>query len=471
MKMPKTRRFDGLPLVRAHMDALLHRGTDRYGPRHSPAWVASLDLRTGSYPTNAPHAPLGQRVYRDIDTPFGSSLYWDQPLLVTAYNLSRMTGDASYATAADAYLLDFVAHCTGDTGLFQWGNHLYYDVFKDEVAAFHGGPHEMRPIPPAWEPFLRLAPEQTVKHMRAAAQRHVFDRQTGGFNRHDDGRPGCAFLESGGILVEMLTWLGVHTRDTAAFDLAERVAEFSYRHRNPTTGLVENNPTTTRWDKWVCTTEIGLWAGSLLRASDLARRPGLAKMARDSVAAYLAHGYDEKTQRYFGQLNVCDGQPPNIDPEACPGRDLFYQPARYSDPWNAFFPTHDYPLALAQTCVELHQRFRDPLFEEGIERWATVLRMTPPPKRTGQGHGEYAELYGRAIHFLASAARATGNETYAEQAVAMAQTAKDRLFNGEMFRSHAGEERIDAVDGLGFLLLALLTLHSGQPTQGMGFGF
>ena len=63
-----------------------------------------------------------------------------------------------------------------------------------------------------------------------------FDADTGGFNRHADGKAGCAFLESGGILVEALAWLYARTGETALLEAADRIAGYSYRHRDPVDG-------------------------------------------------------------------------------------------------------------------------------------------------------------------------------------------------------------------------------------------
>lgn len=463
--------LDYLAIVRAHLEAVIADGTDRYGTRVSPAWVASLDTNTRAYPTDAPHARVGQRVYRDIDTPFGSTIYWDQPALAAAHAMSRVTGDDRFARAADAYVRDFLETCIAENGLFEWGNHIYYDVFSDKVVRFHGGPHELRPIPPAWDLFWRISPQATEREIRVAGRLHVFNPETGGFNRHADGQPGCAFLETGGILVEMLCWLGRRIGEPLWFDRALTIAGYSFSHRHPDTGLLENNPTETRWDKWMCTTEVGLWAGSLLRAADYSGRTELARMARDAVAAYLRHGYDAKARRYYGKLKVVDGSHVPSGPGDLPGRNNFYQPATHSDPWNAYFPTHDYPIAMAETCVALYQLTGEAIFAEAIQRWAEILRQTPPPPHTANGHGEYAELYGRDIHFLLRAADATHEDGYRRQAATLAHQATARLFTNGMFRTHAGEDRADAVDGIGYLLLALLYLHTGQPPDCLGFGF
>ena len=54
----------------------------------------------------------------------------------------------------------------------------------------------------------------------------------------------------------------------------------------------------------------------------------------------------------------------------------------------------------------------------------------------------------------------------------MAQDAISHLWVEEcgMFRSHPGEDRCDAVDGIGILFLALLCLQTGRAPDMMGFG-
>jgi hypothetical protein len=90
------------PTICSHLEEMALQGTDRYGPRKTPMWMASLDLRTKAYPESDPIALAGRRVYRDIASPFGSSIYWDQPQLVASHALSRLTGRPRYGKAADA---------------------------------------------------------------------------------------------------------------------------------------------------------------------------------------------------------------------------------------------------------------------------------------------------------------------------------------------------------------------------------
>ena len=125
-------------------------------------------------------------------------------------------------------------------------------------------------------------------------------------------------------------------------------------------------------------------------------------------------------------------------------------------------------MALAETSVSLFERTGLPVYEEAIRRWGRVVEESTP---AGGGRGEYAEHYGRCIHFLLEAARALGDYAFRIQAQLLAAEAVSHLYAGPMWRSHPGEDCYDAVDGAGMLFLALVYLQTGRDPAGMGFGF
>lgn len=483
-----------IAMIQSHFDRIIEKGTDRYGGECSLMWMASLDTRTGEYCGNIPHAvdnnmeydsgivpkgctlQDGKRVYRNIDAPDGCSLYWDQPSIVAAYALKDYSGNRRYETAAEDYIKAFLEKCVAKNGIFLWGNHYYYNAFMDKTVWFisdddpkpcdiekeTGWLHEARPIPPAWETFWRIDPKATERCIRQLGVAHMFDMESGGFNRHADGKAGCAFLESGGILVEMLCWLYQKTKDLSLVDRAKCIAEYSWRNRNINTGLLENNPTETRWDKHTSTTEVGLWAGSLLRAEQYCGVKEFETMACNAVLAYLKYGFDGSSGRYYGRLDVRDGSP-ELGP-----KDTLYQPNVYSDIWDPIFPTHDYPMALAESALMLYQRTDRDEFKEAVERWVDIIRREIPARG---GKGGYAEHYGRGIHFLNKAYHIFGRKEWLNLAFALADEAVEKLFDHGMFRGHPGEDRYDAVDGVGYLMLALMHLQTGNEPDYMGFGF
>jgi hypothetical protein len=172
--------------VRAYMEERIGCGIDVYGPEKTPMWIASLDTKIGHYP-DAPYTKIGQRVYRGIAAPNGSSIYWHQPELVAAYAMSGLTGDPLFKQAVDDYVKSFLERGIDENGLFEWGNHRYYDALTDRIVRLGGGPHEIRPLTPAWEIFWAVAPKATEWEIRQSGVLHLFDPASGGFDRHELG--------------------------------------------------------------------------------------------------------------------------------------------------------------------------------------------------------------------------------------------------------------------------------------------
>jgi hypothetical protein len=422
-------------------------------------WPSVLDARTGRFP-DGDHIP--QRVYRLIGAPRGSTLYWDQPMIAAAYALSALTGSPHYAQAADRYIDEFLATCVAEDGLFLWGNHRYYDLCERRVVAFHQGHHELRPLTPAWERFWSRAPEQTAAYIRAMARRHIYDPDTGGFNRHDDGTKGHAFLEAGGVLVESLTWLYSKTKASDLLESALAVARYSYRHRDPATGLLPNEPDKGRWDAKVCTSEVGLWAQCLLRAHVHTSNDEFLTMAHQATRAYLEHAYDAEFGHFFGQVRLRDGR--QVVPDE-PG----YWPGRYADPWNTDqWPTHDYPMPLADACLALHALTDDPIYPEAVRRWTGII-MDGRPARTGGW--TYAENYGQCIHLLTRAGLAWDEDALLADARQLADEAIERLSEGDMIQGYPGGHVYEAVDGVGYLFLALMALETRGTLDMIDFRF
>lgn len=448
-----------LPLVKSHLDRIIGSGTDRFGPVRTAMWCANIDTRTGE-PLDDSHVP--ERVYRLIGAPGGSTLYWDQPLVASACILSEITGEAKYADAVREYIADFLEHCVDQQGMFVWGNHQYYDVYGDSLVYFHGGYHEMRPLTPAWELFWRQDSARCSRYIREMVDRQVYDRQTGGFNRHDDGRAEHPFIEAGAVLVETLAWLYHKEQDPELLALALRVAEFTYSHRGEQTGLVRSSPGSGRWDDYTATTEIGLWAQALLRAAEYTSDDRFTEMAGDAVRAYLKYGYDKESGLYFGQLNTDDGTPRTPDSKG-------YWPGKYSDIWNTDqWPTHDYPMNFAEACLGLYSATGEETFLEGVRRWIGVVEKQSAP---GGIRPSYAENYGRCIRFLTRAGAALGSREPLELAARLADKAADRLYENGMFQGFPDSHVYESVDGVGYLCLALIALEHPEAEDYAGFGF
>jgi hypothetical protein len=127
-------------------------------------------------------------------------------------------------------------------------------------------------------------------------------------------------------------------------------------------------------------------------------------------------------------------------------------------------------MPFAEACLDLWQLTGDQTFALGARRWMTHIGNSLPPR---QDRGGYAEHYGRCIHFLLRAARMLHDGNATELVKHIADDAIARLWCDEagMFRSHPGEDRVDAVDGLGILFLALMELETNREPEFQGFEF
>ncbi len=481
-KAVESNRTNFLEKVYAHYNKQLNKGLDVHGPDTTGFWMASLSTYNALYPEDATrpeHIPQRAYLNRFVDAPQGATLYWDMPSIVAAYNLSKISGEDWYKQKADAYLKVFLERCVAENGIFLWGNHYYYDAFKDSTMKFGSKPvavdkktekgdlHEIRPLMPAWETFWKISPKATELEIRASAKAHLVNEQTGEFNRHADGKSQHAFIEAGGSLLHSLSWLYSKTTDAKLLELADKIAHYNFNLSDPSTGLLANDPTSDRWDNHTTTTEIGLWAGCLLQAAQLADKSYQKKwnaMADTVLSSWLRYGYDDSVAKYYGMLNIGSGQP--IFREA--SDDYPYKPGNHTDIWEPLFPTHNYPMTLAESCLTLYKLTGKKVYKEACERWIQQIEQSLPAR---QGRGAYAEQYGRAIFFLLSAADKFEEPSYRDLAEKIAQEATDVLFAHGMFRSHPGEYRYDAVDGIGILSLALIWLETGAKPEMMGLYF
>jgi hypothetical protein len=185
-------------------------------------------------------------------------------------------------------------------------------------------------------------------------------------------------------------------------------------------------------------------------------------MARNAVLAYLNYGWDEEAGQFYGQLSIADGTP--VLPS-----EKGYWPGKYSDIWNRDqWPTHDYPMALAEACITLYNHTKEPEFLDGIHKWIQVIQSNPPDQ---ESQGVYAECYGRCIHFLVRTSRELQRPELEIQAQHIAQQAANALYENEMFQGYGEGHVYESVDGVGFLCLALLYLESQDALDFLDFRF
>ena len=83
----------------------------------------------------------------------------------------------------------------------------------------------------------------------------------------------------------------------------------------------------------------------------------------------------------------------------------------------------------------------------------------------------YADQYGRCIHFLMSASRGLRDPSLLPLARSLADQAVIRLYENGWFQGTAGSHLYESVDGVGYLLLALIELETGKPVPTFAASF
>lgn len=250
--------------ARQFLDTMIDKGTDRYGSKHTPLFCLSLDPETYS-PAKAPgkvdweYRRDFEHLYRDFGYYWkshlhSSNLIYDQSLIRALYEMSRTGGGPKYAKAADRCLDFFLENMISpQTGMFGWGEHVFYNVFTDYII---GGAFTVRSVHKfayeheldRWTTIYDLtwpkSPEKTLAEIDAIYTYKIHDPVTFLNNRHSDFFSGrvtsdtLTFIKHSGLFVHAFALAYAKTNDKAQLDRAQKAADLFWRHRDPRTNLV-----------------------------------------------------------------------------------------------------------------------------------------------------------------------------------------------------------------------------------------
>ena len=457
--------------VRATLDTIITRGTDRYGVVHSPIWVSILDVETLDCPWGPLSLDEADRVQRrGRRAPAGSNLFLDQAMLRAAQRLSLLTGEARYEQAATDYVKYYLQHFVdSQTGLIEWGLHNFVDVYQDAVEFLEGHFHEIHVWMPSWPHLYQCDPKVIAREIESIWEWH-FNHDTAQFGRHPERGYGCSFAMTGGEFIAAFAFLYRETGRPEMLEHALRAARVHWKARHRDSSLIPNqaekeeeDSTSARFDSLTSETSIsGLWCSRLLAAAQLTGNTELRDMAVTELKAFLKYQW-QGTDHPWGQLNL-DGTPvpgprvpvptgivPDLMPYDC------WAPRGKLDLWPAYMGGYEYPHETALAYVYAHRLTGDSDMLAGAQRWGKLYAAEVEPLRTRGG--TYAQHYGMIISFYVELSRETGKREHLETAAKYADQAIDLLFTGRIFRGHPTKPYYEAADGVGFLCYGLLQLH------------
>ena len=469
--------------VRQCLDALMEYGTDRYGERHLPILVSILDVESRTCPVNPAKLDESWRVgRRGRRSPAGANMLMDQSTLKTMFLMSKATGDEKYAKFARTYMDYYMRNFVDEKGFFWWGWHRHYDVFKEVMTGHNNNYHELNAANLIdWERLWAVNPEAVRKEIEAIWKWHVIDKGTGEINRHGDGRKGCDFSESAGPFLHAFAFLYTKTNDKVWLERAKLLAMYYWNLRNKETNLFAQRPNAgkKRFDgSHFVTINTGLYCHTLLKTYELTGD----EMFRDHAVAYLAayakYGFDEKTDKFWGSLNLDGTHVPGPRLKEGYARE---EPRGHLDLWSPYVLAYELPIYTAQVYAYAYQITKEDIFLTTAKRFAAWIEKHPPSKgcleescyegyaKEYAPHGTYADKYGRCVSFFVHLYILTGGEKYLNLANEMADEAIAKLYFQGLFRGHPAKPYYEATDGVGFLLYALLELDQAvkNPSEAL----
>jgi len=235
-----------LEVARTFVDTMMARGTDRYGPTHSPLFAGLLDLETLSLPNpnppdelfktrtgqirsigfGFPNPPVGVRSWDRA--PLGNNLEHDIMLLKAMYRLSEFSGGKKYADHADAYLRFWLLNCQSPaTGLMATGEHMSWDFVRERNFA---NVHETFRRFPFHDQIYSIDPYRALRVADALWLAKMGNKKVGDFSRHSNYESyktavGAAFPRHAGFYIWEYANAYVQSRDPKYVNRIETLIE------------------------------------------------------------------------------------------------------------------------------------------------------------------------------------------------------------------------------------------------------
>jgi len=443
-------------VVRRYADAMIAQGRDHYGWVHTPLFASALDRNTFALSSELP--PI-EGIRKNDRSYAGSNPMHDENLYLLLYDLSAVTDDPKYGREADSALGFFFAHAQSPaTGLFAWGEHMYWDFQRETMGG--NDTHEFYRPWVLLEESYRLAPKAMQAYAHGLWMNQIADQKRGYFSRHakwseHKASQGAEFPRHAGFYIAQWAEAYRRTHDPVFLTAIETLVDYFERVRNTQTGALPNvNPAGTSGGiKIVCWVESQLsMTVDLSTAAAAVPRPLRKKLLRtcksnDRFFLSLPHDFGDAakgfvaTSDYFAQTQST--------------------PSAYCPTWASGYGIATNAQA-AMTCYERYRQTKDQRYADLVINAADPYLVSDPDATI--------ELYpgplGDAIFLMVSAFKLTGDGRYLNRACRFADQAVAVFWDdGPLPRASSRTrhyETITRADTLARSLLLLSAQLNGQ---------
>jgi poly(beta-D-mannuronate) lyase len=175
---------DYLSVVKQYAELMMKDSRDNYGDERTPLFASVLNRKTLKIDPALESVEIPGVRIRDRSIT-GANLIHDIDLYQILYQITAITGEKKYANEADSALAYFLENSQSEaTGLFCWGEHLYWDFLSEDCGYYPDYDFHEATRWPFWDKAYQLAPEACWKFAISEWDNQINDQATGDFSRH-----------------------------------------------------------------------------------------------------------------------------------------------------------------------------------------------------------------------------------------------------------------------------------------------
>jgi hypothetical protein len=441
-----------IAVVYRYADAMLEKGRDTYGPQKTSLFLSALDRVSMSPLTNRPTPPTGVREGDRVGAKgaalTGANPQHDENFLRLLYTLSELSAKPKYRDAADVELRWFLQNAASPaTHLFPWGEHMSWEVVKDEAIAADEsgiGTHEFFRPWLLWDRCFELAPAASKQfalglweHQIANHATGAFDRQAG-FSKHL-AQDKIDSPRHAGFFIRMWASAYAQTKDEQFLKCIEVLVNRFEQKRRPKTGLIEAY--TGSSSAWVASTlslAIDCDGAAHHVPESLASRLRAFGAREDEVFCSVPHDVKSRSG-FLASVDKITGEPKEW----------------HTRLWSAD-DDRNTTAQIGMMCVSRYENTGKVGYRELIHAAADAYMKSLP----AADEDAWPVTFGHAISLELATWRSTARQAYFDRARELANFAVEKFFNnGPLPRASLKTDHYESITGADALVLALLEVH------------